>query len=253
MNRLVLLAVLLAAQSSFAAISVQEWKNPACKEGQKCGVKAFRIYDKQHNNGRIAGATMSGEIETSDPDALKKYAIIQYIRGCVYHIDKAGKKSVARRNFFGNDNAIFQHKTWELDSGDDADPVYMSYYKKGFDELRGFEIPRNVRYVNDNPLKTENIAYWAGKATNLKEPGSIYVADFPTGSSIGEKGALTISSLQFKACVYDVSKIPLVVREPKTMFAGALACFDWSSNYGFSKAQKKLVKRTNLDPFCLKK
>lgn len=253
MNKLMMIGLLLGSQVSLAAPVVKTWVNPECANGD-CEVKAMRLYVEKWNSTkeRMAGNSMAAEIETSNKAALKKYAFVQYLQGCLFESSNLGETRMATREFFGKKGVPFKHKTMELDSASDKDPIYWSNDAAGYDDLRGFEIPRNSYYVNDNPVVTESYGSWAGKISNLKS-NKIFASDFPTPSYWEEKNGIITArtaSLNFKICLHKIEDIPVSVEDPKTQIGKAIVCMDWSSNYQFNFTKKVFVEKTTLHSTC---
>lgn len=253
MKKLVVIGLVLLSQTSFAAVTVKTWNNPECANGS-CEVKAMRLHLDKFNSSkeRMAGNSVGIELETTKKEDLKNYAFVQYIRGCLFTTSNIGEVRMATREFFGKQGQPFQHKTWELDSASDKDPIYWSNPDAGFDDLRGFEIPRNSTYVNDNPVVTDSYATWAGKITNLKN-NKIFASDFPTPSYWEEKnGIITArtSSLQFKVCLHKVADIPASVDDPKSEIANPIVCMEWSSMYSLNFAKKTWVEKSTMESSC---
>lgn len=253
MKKLITALLLVSTQVSLAAPIVKSWTNPQCASGD-CEVKGIKLFVEKFNSSRdrMAGNYASMEIETSRPELLKEYAFVQYIKGCMVLVSNLGETRMVTREFFGKSGQPFLHKTWELDSASDTDPLYWSNNKAGYDELRGFEIPRNSYYVNDNPLLTDKYGSFAGKLKNLKS-NKIYADDFPTPSFWEESNGIVTartSSLDFKVCLHKIKEVPASVNDPKTIIPAPIACLDWSSNYQFDFTKKVFTERTSMHSAC---
>ena len=246
-------ALIIFSASAVAAPSVKTWTNPDCAN-MSCEVKAMRLYVDKFNDpvDKMAGASMAVEIETSKPEQLKKYAVVQYIKGCLFETSVLGDHRIAYREYFGKKMQPFKHTDWELDSGTDADPIYWSNPDAGYDELRGFEIPRNSYYVNDNPAVTEKYGSWAGKLSNLKT-SKIFASDMPTPSAWATQNGMIqarISSLQFKICLHKISDIPARTDTPRLQVENAIVCMDWASNFHFDFMKKIFVEKNEIHKVC---
>lgn len=253
MKKLIVLSLLVSSQIGVAAPIIKTWNNPECATGE-CEVKSMKIYiDKLVSaKDRMAGNAVAAEIETTSKEHLKKYAFVQYIRGCLFETSNLGEVRMATREFFGKQGQPFLHKGWELDSASDKDPIYWSNTQAGYDDLRGFEIPRNSYYVNANPSLVENYNSWAGKIKNLKE-NKIWISDLPTMSYWEEKmGVITArtASLQFKICLHRISDVPATVADPKTVIGDALTCMDWNSSYQMNFSKKTFEEKATLHSAC---
>lgn len=254
MKKLIIAALALSASASFAAPTVKTWLNPDCANGN-CELKAMRLYTDKSQANRMAGTSMVAEIETTTKAQLKNYAIIQYIQGCLYETDSKGTIRMGSREFWARPGQIFKHVGYEIDSASDRDPIYWSNSNFGFDDLRGFFIPRNSYYENANSMLTESVGTWAGKISNLKE-NKLFVEDSPTPSAwdLNEetmKVTARISSLKFKICVHKIDDIPVVVDSPATEIPGALTCMTWDSNFNYNFATRKFEdKKDEISAVC---
>lgn len=250
-NILILGALTLLSQVAVAAPQVRTWINPACETGD-CDVKAMRMYVTKGNNGKVAGNTVVGEIETKDKETLRKYAFVQYIKGCNYEENSAGQRKFRIRTFFGKAGVPFQHKTFEIDSATDKDPIYWSNAFAGYDELRGFEVPRHSPYYTGNPETGEKYGSYAGKDKNLTS-AKLYIQDAPSYSVLGfANGKLEAAnaSLDFKLCVYEISKLPKVENDPTMMYPDPINCMEWSSNYIFNFKKKTFEEKKEISSAC---
>lgn len=246
------LSLAILAQTVAAAPIVKSWVNPACASGE-CEIKGIKLYINKSNKKGLAGNAMSAEIEGSSKAVLSKYAFVQYLKGCVFQQNSAGLMKLATREMLGKNGQPFKHTTWEVDSAADKDPIYWSKSGAGFDEMRGFEIPRNYGYANHNPLISESGGSWAGKVTNLKE-NKIYVHDMPSMTQLIVKPDMTWgaqnTSLEFMICLHEIKDIPESIDDPKTIVPNPITCMNWSSNYIYERSQFKVVEKTVIHPFC---
>lgn len=255
MKTLIIAALAFSSISAFAAPTVKTWLNPECANGAECELKAMRLYLDKTPANRMAGTTMVAEIETANKSQIKKYAIIQYIQGCLYETDSKGNVKMANREFWGKRSVPFKHVGWELDSASDRDPLYWSNPNFGDDDLRGFFIPRNSYYSNGNPFLTENWGSWAGKVSNLKE-NKVFIQDMPTPTAwdLNEetmKVSARISSLKFKVCVHKIDDVPATVESPATEIPGAIVCMNWDSNFNYNFATRKFEdKKEEISAVC---
>lgn len=246
------LFLVLISSTAFGAVKVKTWVNPACAKGL-CEVKGVKLYVDQIRTERMSGSMMVAEVETTKKEVLKKYAFVQYIRGCMFTTQTTGENAYLVRSHFENPNSTpFVHKTWEIDSGFDRDPIYHSNPLAGFDEIRGFEIPRNSYYENGNSLTTENSYTWSGKLEHLKE-NKLFTSDSPTAAAIGSSVPMTVvrnSSLEFRICLHEISKVPTTVDDPKTIIPDPIVCMEWSSNFIYNFGKKVFEEKTAIHPFC---
>lgn len=252
MKKFILVALTLTTVAQ-AAPTVRTWVNPECANGGVCELKGMKLY-LEKSNSRYAGTTMSAEIETTNKAALKDYAIVQYIDGCLFETNREGKIRMAQREFWGRRGSPFKHVGFELDSASDKDPIYWSNPEAGYDDLRGFFIPRNSYYATANPILTENYGAWAGKPKNLKE-NKIYVHDAPTPSGWDADTNLKVtarnSSLRFRTCLHKIDTVPAKVESPATQIQDAIVCMDWNSNFIYNFSTRKFEdKGDNIHAAC---
>ncbi len=257
MKSIIGLCTLLLSQIAFAgpqaAPVVQTWTNPECASGS-CEVKGMKLSVTKYNANRMAGNNVSVEIETATKELVKKYAVVQYIKGCLYEILHTGEIKMGTREFFNNKGVPFLHKTFEIDSAKDRDPIYSSNPDAGWDELRGFDVPRNSYYANGDLTKDDTATMWAGKIKNLRGT-KVYVADAPSVSNfdldLNNKPIIQNSSLTFKVCLHEVSKVPRVAQSPTSIVPDPITCMEWSSNYLYDKAKHRFVEKKEISPVCL--
>lgn len=252
MKTLSILALGLLSFSALAAPVVTSWTNPECATGN-CEVKGMKIFVDNMSDRAFRGNNASIEIETSKPEFLSKYAIVQYIKGCHYETSTKGGVKMSRRSILGKQNQPFLHKDWEIDSADDVDPIFWSNDAAGYDDLRGFEVPRNSGYAYANPILTDNWGSWAGKIKNLKS-NKIYMYDMPTPAKWAMNPdlsqAITVSSLKFKACIYEISKVPREATSAQVQYPDPINCMEWSSNFNYDVKTRKFVEQKEISEVC---
>lgn len=151
---------------------------------------------------------------------------------------------------------VHEHVGFQLDSASDRDPIYWSNPNAGYDELRGFEIPRNSYYQIGNSMLNQKTGSWAGKTSNLKGAAKIFAEDMPTpsGWDLDEttmKVSARQASLRFRICLHKIEDVPSRVDSPSTMIPNAITCMDWDSNYIYNfKTRKFDDKKSELHPVC---
>lgn len=244
----------LASANTAAAPKVETWVNPECATGS-CEVKGMKLFTSKYNKNRLAANAMAAEIELASNDLVEKYAVVQYIKGCRYELAQDGTVKMGTRSFFKKAGAPFHHKTFEIDSAVDTDPIYGSYPKAGYDDLRGYVVPRNGIYATSNPMTNEGAQAWWGKTKNLIAP-KIYINDNPSPamfevSETTSVATITNVSLQFKVCLHEISKLPKTVQVPATIMENPINCMEWSSIYTYNKTKYRFEERKEMDPVCL--
>lgn len=245
---------LMTQGTAAGVISHKTWTNPECAVNANCEVRSMKLTIDKNNNGRLAGNFMSAEFETTTRSQLKNYAFVQHIRGCIVEKSSKGGSRMVTREFFKKKGHPFKHTTWELDSASDKDPIYWSNENAGYDEMRGFEIPRHSTYVSDNTITTETYRTWAGKDKNLKA-NRLHIGDVPSMGSyrLADDMSLiaTNINLEFRVCLHRISDIPVSVENPATMIPNAIICMDWDSIYNYDNATRKMKEGRTIDPVCL--
>lgn len=256
MKFIVVVALLNLSLAALAAPAVKTWSNPECATGN-CELKGMKLYiDTNNGQYRMAGNAISAEIETVRKEDLAKYAFVQYIEGCVFETNSQGQIKMGTREYWGRQGQPFKHVGMQLDSAGDKDPIYWSNTKAGYDDLRGFEIPRNSYYqIGTEMLKTKT-GSWAGKISNLKNGAKIYAEDMPTpsGWDLDEttmKVSARQASLRFRICLHKIEDVPGTVDSPSTIIPGAITCMTWNSNFMYNFATRKFDdKKDEIHPAC---
>jgi hypothetical protein len=114
----------------------QVFLNPDCRSTDTCDLKRFTLttsvyeiwFSDDPNYPTYANGVIM-EYETDSVDALEKYAIVQFTKGCVFYSSKNGKSKINRNvsdtvPSFGED-IPFCFPKWVIDS-QDTDPAYNS-------------------------------------------------------------------------------------------------------------------------------
>jgi hypothetical protein len=245
-NILLLGTAALLTQSAFAAYTTKSWVNPCV--GGNCEVKSMKIYITKEKSPTMAGNMVVAEMGVSSIDAVKKYAFVQYIKGCTYQSNAAGKTQLTVRQYFGKQGVPFIHKDFEIDTGPDKDPIYGSNQYAGYDEFRGYEIPRHSGYYANNPLLPAPLRNWSGREDKLFEP-KLWVDDNPSPSIVTGSGAIN-SSLNFKICIYEISKLPKKETAPGTIYPEPVNCMEWDSNYIYNFQKKVFEEKVGISSVC---
>lgn len=249
----------------------------ALASGAKCGLKAFSVVDYETResvkNDEASRLTVMGAvIETTSPECLRDYGVVQFIRGCVYHARYALPSGaeiekvfdVARR--LRGPRVVFSHPAWEVDRTE-LDPVYMSYPDEE-SRVDLYYTPRApLRLRPDAASLMADYKYFNDPAhrrflKDTEAPASaFFVGDVPEGgvSVVNEERTILSAentSLEFRTCVYRLQDVPSsgdpAGEDAPTGNGGPLHCFGWASRYTFDPATRDYVtdKFSGLDPFC---
>jgi hypothetical protein len=220
----------------------QVFLNPDCRSTHTCDLKRFTLttsvyevwFSDDPNYPTYAnGAIM--EYETDSVDALEKYAIVQFVKGCVFHSSKNAEGKITRNlsyvvPSFG-ENIPLCFPQWVIDSQDtdpayNSDPEYGRFYLLRWNKPRSYDQQTQKYYGDDKP----------------KIP-VVYMTDHPAGAFVTGTGVKDVA-LEFKTCIYKASDVPKETRRDNINFAKPLACFEWQDVYVYDFAKGKF--QTNL-------
>ncbi len=221
----------------------QVFLNPDCEATDTCDLKRFSLTTMAHeiwfgdtpNNPTYAnGAIM--EYETDSVDAIEKYAIVQFIKGCVFLTSKNRDGQIQRQMDYSvtsfGENVPLCFPQWVIDS-QDTDPVYNSDPKLG-----------RFYLLRWNPPGSDQIEKFYG--AKKPELPIVHMDDYPAGAFVTASGVKN-SSLQFKTCIYKAREVPTVTRRENVNFARPIDCFQWQDVYIYDFTAGKF--RTDLVDF----
>ncbi len=187
--------------------------------------------------------------DAETPDRIEDFAIVQWIKGCMFH-SKAQNGKVTRsrsisRNHFGQ-NVPFQHRDWEIDS-DSADPIYTNYETFGRHAL--------LRWIKDpKSLDAETTKYYGQEKPTH---GAVFATDLPgtgfliMGSGKGE-GEAQNASLEFRTCLFKKIDLPTSTTKSGANIdaSRAIRCVAWSHQFVWNFAKGRMTEPKVIDPFC---
>jgi hypothetical protein len=243
----------------------------------KCGLKDFSVVDYEARESvkgdEASRLTVAGAvIETTSPECLRDYGVVQFIRGCVYHARYSLPSGAEIEKVFDvarhlrGPRVVFSHPGWEVDRTE-LDPVYMSYPDEE-SRVDLYYTPRGpLRLRPDAASLMADYKYFNDPAQRrfLKDteaPASaFFVGDVPEGgvSTVNEERTVLSaenSSLEFRTCVYRLQDVPSSGDPAGEGVApengGPIQCFGWMSRYTFDPATRDFVtdKFAGVDPFC---
>jgi hypothetical protein len=207
----------------------QVFLNPDCRSTETCDLNRFTLTtsvyevwfsdDPKHptyGNGVIM------EYATDSVDALEKYAIVQFKKGCVFYSSKNREGKINRSigdtvPSFGED-IPFCFPEWVIDSHD-TDPAYNSDPEYGRFYLLRWNQPGSY----DN--RTER--YYGAEKPKIPV---VYMADYPAGAFVTGTGVKNVA-LEFNTCIYKASDVPAETRRDNIAFAKPITCFEWQNVY----------------------
>lgn len=276
MRLCILELVLFSAISSVSFASVSwgpiistPWRNPACLNGQDCGLQEFNLRQQswvadytdrypeeaQKLGGRVLnfGTTVFYEYRTTAPEQLQDYVVVNFIRGCMFRSEEMPDGTIDYSHIFARDLlgrlAVFQHPEWHVDSID-TDPMYKNEVAETL-----AQDPQTTRH--DRWEWTQDAASFdQDQATpyGMKKPlmGRLFASDRP-GTAFRMSSAESKNvSLQFKACIYSAKQVPSAIAEAnRTDFGPPIACHEWSHNKIFDHQKKVFESPSEISPICL--
>ncbi|HWX77868.1 MAG TPA: hypothetical protein VNY32_10335 [Candidatus Acidoferrales bacterium] len=215
--------------------TAQVFWNPDCRSTDTCDLKRFTLTtsvyeiwfsDDPHYPTYGNGVIM--EYETNSVDTLEKYAIVQFMKGCVFDSSKNGDGKISRNvNYtipsFGED-IPYCFPEWVIDSQDtdpvyNSDPEYGRFYLLRWNKSGSYDYPNHKYYGAEKP----------------KIP-VVYMADYPAGVFV-RATAVRNAALEFKTCIYKASDVPTKTRRDDINFAKPLTCFEWQNVYVYDFAK----------------
>jgi len=242
------LSLNIAYSSSETLVKDFKFENTDCLMTDSCDLESFSLKSYDYNfifDSKVYGAKAFLSYKTKTVDSLEKYGIVQFIRGCVYSEVENSDGSITRMNnisreFFGNYKR-FSHKEWEIDSID-TDPIYNSsmldndksrhLYHRWNTEKGSFNKDTEKYLLHEWPTYPE-----------------IYVSDHPS-QAYKDGDTVTNVNLEFNACIYKSSDIPLVLAPNDINFATPIACTNWSFSKVYDHSLKKFVSDKKVSETC---
>jgi hypothetical protein len=264
-------------------------KNFAAPAGT-CSLKRATFLDyhqamkagEQFVGGRYTAHSTAVVLETSDPSCLKQYAVVQYVKGCVYHL-AIDKKTQKKERYFEiarqlrDETAPTAFLDWTVDSTL-ISPMKVNVNQDEFYADRGVEdyrVPnRAFDLSTSHPEESMKNAYQTlFTASNPKNQLSTSLRQNPTPminqmfvSSLSEgstyypqgfkKGTrdFSIPSLQYMSCIYHAQDVP-ATGDPARFDApeakgGPIYCFSWNDNLVFNLSTGAFKTGTKIDPYC---
>jgi len=227
------------------------WKNKKCKKTKSCKLKNFfievtpsksRFSTKEKFDWKVS---MVGGYETKKLRDLEDFAVVQFIRGCLFQTDKETLDRTIQgrsRDYFG-ESIPFVHWQWEVDSLD-TDPMYASAPLTK-------EFSRHAYHRTNKPnhfVSQPNKRYYRD---GMPEKPILYFADMPTGSFINNT-KVTSSNLEFKTCIYKTRDVPIVSDTLGSELGKPLHCFEWRSVYSYNPYTEEIEEMEEVHPICFR-
>jgi hypothetical protein len=207
----------------------QIFLNPDCRSTDTCDLKRFtlttsvyEVWFSDDPNYPTYGNGVIMEYETDSVDALEKYAIVQFKKGCVFDSSKNSKGKIIRNvgyvvPSFG-ENIPFCFPQWVIDS-QDTDPAYNSDPEYGRFYL--------LRWNKPGSYDERNQKYYGAEKPKIPV---VYMTDYPSGAFVTGTGVRN-AALEFNTCLYKARDVPPETRRDDIDFAKPIACFEWQNVY----------------------
>ena len=207
----------------------QVFLNPDCRSSDTCDLKRFtlttsvyEVWFSDDPNYPTYGNGAIMEYETESVDALEKYAIVQFKKGCVFYSSR-NRDGTINRNVgdtvpsFG-ENIPYCFPQWVIDS-QDTDPAYNSDPEYGRFYL--------LRWNKPGSYDGRTQKYYGAEKPKLP---IVYMTDYPSGAFVTGAGVRN-TSLEFNTCIYKASDVPAETRRDNIAFAKPITCFEWQNVY----------------------
>ena len=207
----------------------QVFLNPDCRSTDTCDLKRFtlstsvyEVWFRDDPDYPTYGNGVIMEYETDSVDALEKYAIVQFKKGCVFYTSK-NRQGKINTNVgdtvpsFG-ENIPFCFPRWVIDSHDtdpayNSDPEYGRFYLLRWNKPGSYDDRTHRFYGAEKP----------------KIP-VVYMTDYPAGAFVTGTGVKNVA-LEFNTCIYKARDVPAGTRRDDINFAKPLTCFEWQNVY----------------------
>ena len=215
----------------------QVFLNPDCRSTDTCDLKRFTLTMSVHEvwfsddpNNPTYGNGVIMEYETDSVDAIEKYAIVQFTKGCVFNSSKNSEGKIKRTAgyvvaSFGED-IPYCFAEWAIDS-QDTDPAYNSDPEYGRFYL--------LRWNKPGSYDSRSQKFYGAEKPTLPV---VYMADYPAGAFVTGTGVKN-AALEFKTCIYKASDVPAETRRDDTNFAKPIHCFEWRNVYVYDFGTRK--------------
>jgi hypothetical protein len=213
----------------------QVFLNPNCESTDTCDLKRFTlttsVYEVWFSDDPkypTYGNGVTIEYETDTVDALEKYAIVQFVKGCVFHSSTSGDGKLTRNlsylvPSFGESIPLC-FPDWVIDS-QDTDPAYNSDPEHGRFYL--------LRWNKPGSYDLETQKYYGAEKPKIPV---VYMTDHPAGAFVTGTGVKN-AALQFKTCIYKASDVPATTGRNNVNFAKPITCFEWQNIYVYDFAK----------------
>jgi len=223
----------------------QVFLNPDCRATDTCDLKRFTLTSLVHEiwfsddpNYPTHGNGAIMEYETDSVDTIEKYAIVQFVKGCVFESLKNRQGKIIKNINYGvssfGESIPLCFPEWVIDS-QDTDPAYNSDPEYGRFYL--------LRWNEPGSYDNRTQQYYGAKKPNHPV---VYMTDYPAGAFVTGTGVKN-AALEFKTCIYKASDVPTATRRDNIKFAKPITCFEWQNVYVYDFDKGKF--QTHLADF----
>jgi hypothetical protein len=225
--------------------STKVFENSNCRATDTCDLKRFALTSVAHEiwfsddpNHPTYGNGAIMEYETDSVAAIEKYAIVQFVKGCVFHSLKNQQGQIIRNVDYGvssfGETIPLCFSDWIIDS-QDTDPAYNSDPEYGRFHL--------LRWNDRGSYDDRAWKYYGAEKPKLP---IVYVTDYPAGAFVTATGVKN-AALEFKTCIYKARAVPLATWRENINFAKPISCFEWQNIYVYDFDRKQF--QTQLADF----
>lgn len=227
-----------------------------CETRGICDLKGAKIVERKIKvllpNERADFATYMTDfrfvLEVDKPARIPHYAIIQFVRGCMYQSELLAD-GTERRDFlyvhkhFGR-YKVMRHDDWVVDSSH-ADPLATSFETYGrFDLYKWNKSPADLGADNAN-------WYFHSKPPH----GTVFKADLIANTGLIQEATTPRarnSSLELETCLFKIDDVPTTSDETGTGVdrAKAVWCASWDHKFHYDFATRTVVAEKAIHPFC---
>ncbi len=220
----------------------------ACARNGSCDLQGAELTVTEHRfsypgseDNPTFRTSMELRYQTRTVEDLRKFAVVQFIRGCHYATERMPDGTISKhigrqREFFGA-REPFRHRDWVVDSVD-VDPMFNNM-TPGDQAQHGPD--RHGLYRVDGG----GFAYQTQPTTPF-----LAVRDLPSGVSRSFLGEEAVS-LEFKACLFMTQDVPVEATPTQLRPEEALFCLNWQSKWSYDYEAGEYKRREEMDPFCL--
>jgi len=207
----------------------QVFLNPDCRTTDTCDLRRFTLTTLVHEiwfsddpNYPTHGNGAIMEYETDSVNAIEKYAIVQFVKGCVFDSSKNRQGKIIKNVNYGvssfGESISLCFPEWVIDS-QDTDPAYNSDPEYGRFYL--------LRWNEPGSYDNRTQKYYGAEKPNHPV---VYMTDYPAGAFVTGTGVKN-AALEFKTCIYKARDVPTETRRDNINFAKPLTCFEWQNVY----------------------